>query len=143
MLKATKKSQIERKWHLVDAKGQILGRLATGIVPLLMGKKKPYFVKNLDCGDWVVVINAAKIEVTGKKAKEKKYYNYSGYPGGLKVINYSDLLIKAPEKIIQNAVKSMLPKNKLRDLWMGKLYVFADEKHAFADKFIKEEKIKK
>ena len=136
MLKATKKSQIKVGWHLIDAKGQILGRLASGIIPLLLGKKKPYFIKNLDCGDQVVVINAAKIEVTGKKAEEKKYYAYSGYPGGLKVKSFSELLKSSPKRIIENAVKNMLPKNKLRDLWLGKLHVFADEKHPYADKFV-------
>lgn len=143
MLKATKKSQIKVGWHLIDAKGQILGRLASGIIPFLLGKKKPYFVKNLDCGDQVVVINAAKIGVTGKKAEEKKYYAYSGYPGGLKVRNFSELLKSSPEKIIENAVKNMLPKNKLRDLWLSKLHVFADEKHPYADKFIQEGKATK
>ncbi len=140
MIKATKKSQIQRQWHLVDAKDQILGRLATQIVPLLLGKNKPYFVKNLDCGDHVVVINAKDIKVTGKKEEQKFYYSYSGYPGGLKKLSFSQLRERAPEKIIINAVSKMLPKNKLRDKWLAKLHVYADANHPYQDKFKVSEK---
>lgn len=135
MLKPTKKSEIKREWHLFDAKGQVLGRLATRIVPLLLGKGKPYFVKNLDCGDSVVVVNARDILVTGKKETQKNYYSYSGYPGGLKKTSLEQLRREFPERIIEKAVLSMLPKNKLRPLWLKKLHVFAGSEHDFQDKF--------
>lgn len=135
MIKATKLSQIQRTWHLVDAKDQVLGRLATRITPLLMGKTKPYFIQNLDCGDHVVVINARDVRVTGKKEQEKKYYRYSGYPGGLKATTFSQLKEKSPEKIILNAIKNMLPKNRLRDLWLQRLHIFAGNVHPYEEKF--------
>ena len=131
MLRATKKSQIKTSWYIFDAKDQILGRLASKIAPVLFGKNKPYFVRNLDCGDNVVVINASLIKVTGKKEIEKKYTSYSGYPGGLKTKTLSQLREKKPERIIERAVFNMLPKNKLRDRWMKRLHVFAGEKHEF------------
>lgn len=139
MLKPTKKSQIRRNWHLIDAQGKILGRLASIITPLLVGKNKPYFVSHLDCGDYVVVINAAGIKLTGRKEKQKKYYSYSGYPGGLKIEPFLELKKRFPEKIIINAVKNMLPKNKLRSCWLKKLHVFADSVHPYADKFEKDD----
>lgn len=135
MIKATKKSEIKRDWHIIDAKGEVLGRLATKIVPLLLGKRKPYFVRNLDCGDHVVVINAKDIRVTGRKQQQKTYQSFSGYPGGLREISYSRMMEQFPEKIIGNAVRNMLPKNKLRDLWMGKLHVFGGSEHNYKDKF--------
>jgi len=136
MIKPTKKSEIEKKWHLVDAKGQVLGRLASGLSPLLMGKNKSYFTKNLDCGDHVVLINAKEILVTGKKSKEKQYYSYSGYPGGLSKTSFPQLIEKHPEKIIQRAVLSMLPKNKLRSEWLNRLHVFPSSEHSFKEKFV-------
>ena len=140
MIKSTKKSQIERKWHLIDAEGQVLGRLASRITPILTGKCKPYFVKHLDCGDHVVVINAKKIAVTGRKESRKVYQSYSGYPGGLKKTPLSRLREKSPEKIIEKAVYNMLPKNKLRSDQMTRLHVFAQDKHPYEDKFKKENK---
>lgn len=137
MIKPTKKSQIKSAWHIFDAKDQILGRLASKIAPVLVGKNKPYFVRNLDCGDSVVVINAYAVKVTGKKETEKKYTSYSGYPGGLKTETLSWLREKKPERIIERAVLNMLPKNKLRDQWMKKLHVFADGKHPYEEKFLK------
>lgn len=137
MLKPTKKSQIKTAWHIFDAKDRILGRLASKIAPVLVGKNKPYFVRHLDCGDRVVVINAALIKVTGKKEKEKKYTSFSGYPGGLKTETLSWLREKKPKKIIERAVLNMLPKNKLRAQWMKKLHIFAGEKHDYEEKFIK------
>ena len=137
MTKSTKKSAIKREWHLIDAKGEILGRLATKIVPLLLGKTKPYFVCNLDCGDHVVVINAKEVKVTGRKEAQKKYYAYSGYPGGLKITALADLREKFPERIIENAINNMLPKNKLRPEWQKKLHVFAGNEHTYQDKFKK------
>lgn len=140
MIKPTKKSEIQRHWHLIDAKGQILGRLASKITPLLIGKNKPYFVRNLDCGDYVVVINAKEVKVTGKKEQQKYYYSYSGYPDGLKKISLGELRRKSPEKIIINAVSKMLPKNKLRDRWLARLFVFPSETHLYEDKFKAQEK---
>jgi len=135
MLKPTKKSEIKRGWHLLDAKNQILGRLATKIAQLLMGKNKPYFVRHLDCGDYVVVVNAKEVKVTGKKEKQKQYYRYSGYPGGLKKETLEHLRRRFPEKIIIEAVKGMLPQNKLKDKMLGRLFVFADDNHPYKDKF--------
>lgn len=141
MIKATRKEEIKRKWHLIDAKDQILGRLASKITPLLLGKGKPYFVRNLDCGDYVIVINAKEVVLTGKKELKKVYTHYSGYPGGLKRTTVAKMREIHPERIIENAVSNMLPKNKLRALWMGKLHVFANEEHPYVDK-LKPEKEK-
>lgn len=143
MIKATKKAEIKRNWHLIDAKGEVLGRLATKIVPLLLGKNKPYFVKNLDCGDHVVVVNAGEVRVTGRKEQQKTYQSFSGYPGGLREISYAQLKERFPERIIEKAVRNMLPKNKLRDGWTGKLHVFAGSKHDYEDKFKVAKKEKK
>lgn len=135
MIKPTKISDIKREWHLIDAKGQILGRLATVMAKLLMGKNKPYFVRHLDCGDYVVVINAALIKVTGKKEEQKKYLHFSGYPAGLKAESLSQVRQKNPTRIITEAVKGMLPQNKLRDSMLTRLYVYADNEHPYQDKF--------
>lgn len=134
---ATKQSEIKRSWHLIDAKGKILGRLATNVATLLMGKSKPYFVKNLDCGDYVVIINARDIKVTGKKEKQKIYTRYSGYPGGLKREVFEDLKERKPEEIIRHAVLGMLPKNKLQKRMIKRLFIFKDNNHSFIDKFKK------
>ncbi|MBL7158995.1 50S ribosomal protein L13 [Candidatus Microgenomates bacterium] len=130
--KSTKIKQIKREWHLIDAQDKILGRLATEIAQLLIGKKKPYFVYHLDCGDFIVVINAKKVKVTGKKEAQKIYTRYSGYPGGLKKEPLSKLREKKPEEIIRRAVSGMLPKNKLRKKRLKRLYVFADDQHPYA-----------
>ncbi|MGB9637317.1 MAG: 50S ribosomal protein L13 [Microgenomates group bacterium] len=135
MIKPTRKKEIKTDWHLIDARGQVLGRLATEIVPLLLGKNKPYFVKSLDCGDHVVVINAREVRVTGKKEEQKFYYSYSGYPGGLKKLALAQMRERFPERIIINAVSKMLPKNKLRSAWLKKLHVFAGNEHDYQDKF--------
>jgi len=132
---SVKKNEIKRVWHLVDAKGQILGRLATKIANLLIGKNKPYFVPHLDCGDYVVVVNASHVKVSGKKAQQKKYYHHSGYPGGLKEITFSQQMAKDPTKIIRHAVAGMLPKNKLRDKRLARLRIFAGEEYRYKDKF--------
>lgn len=129
-----KLSDIKRDWYLIDAKGKILGRLATQVAQLLMGKNKPYFVKNLDCGDFVVVINAQEVKVTGRKEKQKIYYRHSGYPGGLKEIPLGRMRKEHPERIIEHAVKGMLPKNKLQDPRMVRLKVFGGEDHPYKDK---------
>lgn len=132
--KPTKKSEIKRDWCLVDAKDQILGRLSTKIAGILMGKGKPYLVGYLDCGDYVVVTNAAKIKVTGKKAENKLYSRHSGYPGGFRQTSFKEQMIQDPRKIIIHAVSGMLPKNKLRADRLARLKIFVDEKHPYGDK---------
>lgn len=132
---ATKQSDIKREWHLIDLQEKTLGRISTEIAEFLMGKGKPYFVRNLDCGDYVVVINASKVKVTGKKEELKKYYRYSGYPGGLKVETLRELRQRKPQDVIIHAVKGMLPQNKLRDKMLKRLFVFAGEEHPYQDKF--------
>jgi len=136
--KATKASEIKRDWHLIDAKDQILGRLSTKIARLLIGKDKPYFVNYLDCGDYVVVVNAAQIKVSGRKAQQKIYYRHSGYPGGFKQVPFEKQLEKDPRKIIRHAVAGMLPKNKLRQRRLARLKIFVDEKHPYQSQFKKE-----
>ena len=131
----TKTSEIKREWHLIDVEGETLGRVATRIAGLLMGKSKAYFAKNLDCGDYVVVTNASKVKVTGKKETDKIYTRYSGYPGGLKREALGHLRDRKPEDIIKNAVNGMLPKNKLRASMLTRLYVFANAEHKYEEKF--------
>src|SRR5438045_4841750 len=111
MTQTTSASTVKRAWHLIDAKDQALGRVSTQIAKLLMGKAKPIFVRNLDCGDYVVVINAKTVRTTGKKEEQKKYYSYSGYPGGLSVKTLKEMRNEKPENIINHAVKGMLPQN--------------------------------
>jgi len=132
--KPTTSKQIKREWHIVDVKDKVLGRAATRIAHKLMGKAKPYFAKNMDCGDYVVVINAAEVAVTGKKETEKVYTRYSGYPGGLRKETVKELRARKPEEIIRHAVSGMLPKNKLHDRMMKRLYVFAHSEHPYAEK---------
>ena len=135
----TKAGDIKRGWHLIDTQGKILGRTASAIAELLMGKSKPYFARNLDCGDYVVVINAQDVAVTGKKEKDKVYTRYSGYPGGLRKITLSELRKSRPEEIIRHAVSGMLPKNRLKDSMLKRLYIFKGAEHKFQDK-IKDQK---
>jgi large subunit ribosomal protein L13 len=124
-----KKAEIKRQWYLVDAKDKILGRLAAKVAAILRGKHKPIFTPHLDTGDGVIVINAAKIKVTGKKLKEKLYRRYSGYPGGLREVPLETILAKKPALAVQLAVKRMLPSGPLgRDI-MKKLRVYANNKH--------------
>lgn len=130
-----KQAQINRAWHLVDAKGKILGRFATQISEKLIGKHKASFSNHMDNGDFVVVINAKDLKVTGRKLDQKVYTRYSGYPGGLKKTSLSRLMNTDPRKVVQNAVSGMLPKNKLRAPRMTRLFVFSDEKHPYSDKF--------
>lgn len=140
--KATKKKEIERNWHLLDAQDQVLGRLATQASFWLMGKNKPYFVPYLDVGDYVVVINAASVKVSGRKAEQKKYYRHSGFPGGFREVSFAQQLAKDPRKIISHAVAGMLPQNKLRPERLSRLKVFIDEKHPYANEF-QAQKVKK
>ncbi len=131
---------IQRGWHLIDARGQILGKLAVEVASKLSGKNKTAYVPYLDMGDYVVVTNASKIKVTGKKASQKKYVRHSGYPGGLKTEVFSDLLERRPEDIIRHAVKGMLPKNRLADKMIIKLHVFSGAEHPFKKQLGIEEK---
>ncbi len=126
---STKASEIERGWHVIDATDQVLGRLATRVTRLLMGKHKPIFTRNLDTGDYVLILNAEKIRVTGNKAKQKVYYRHSGYPGGLKTITYEKLMETKPTRIIEHAVKGMLPHTKLGNSMMKKLRVYVGDTH--------------
>ena len=122
----------ERNWLLVDAEGQTLGRLATQIADALRGKRKPVYTPHVDTGDFVVVVNAEKISVTGQKLKEKMYYRHSGYPGGLKSRTLNDMLERRPEEVIRLAVKGMLPKNRLARKQLTKLKVYAGPEHPHA-----------
>lgn len=124
-----KPSEIERKWYLVNAEGKILGRLSSRIAQILSGKDKPTYTPHLDVGDFVVVINAEKVKVTGNKEEKKIYYWHSGYPGGLKERTYQELLDKKPQDIIKKAVRGMLPKSKLGRQMFQKLKVYAGPQH--------------
>jgi large subunit ribosomal protein L13 len=124
-----KKEEIQREWFVVDATGQTLGRLASTIAPILRGKHKPTYTPHLDCGDFVIVVNADKVQVTGRKMDQKFYYRHSGYPGGIKQISLRDQLNQHPERVIQAAVKGMLPKNKLGRQMIKKLKIYAGEEH--------------
>lgn len=139
--KSTKLKDVKRQWHLVDVKDRILGRMASDIALLLVGKAKSNFVRNLDLGDFVVVINAKEVKVTGSKEGSKNYYRHSGYPGGFKKETLSDLRERKPEEIIKHAVLGMLPQNKLRAKVLKRLYVFAGQVHTYEDKF-KEQALK-
>lgn len=124
-----KKGEIEHSWYVVDAESKVLGRLATRVADVLRGKHKPIFTPYVDTGDFVVVINAEKIHLTGTKMDNKKYYRHSGYPGGLKITTPAELLRKKPEAIIMHAVKGMLPKTKLGRQQFKKLKVYAGKDH--------------
>ncbi|KAI9591668.1 50S ribosomal protein L13 [Syncephalis fuscata] len=125
-----------RVWHLVDANERVLGRMATRIAITLMGKHKPIYDPASDCGDYVVVINARKVAVSGRKAEQKLYRHHSGYPGGLKEIPYERMMERKPDDIIRKAVSGMLPKNRLRDVRLKRLLIFPDETHPYAANII-------
>tara|TARA_B100000242_G_scaffold47218_1_gene28093 strand:- start:253 stop:678 length:426 start_codon:yes stop_codon:yes gene_type:complete len=120
---------IVQKWYLIDCSGKKLGRLSVQIANILRGKNKPEYTPNSDVGDFVVLINAERIEISGNKSKDKIYFKHSGYPGNLKEINFQDLLNKDPEKVLRNAVKGMLPKNRLNRKIINKLKVYSGENH--------------
>lgn len=126
----TKPAEVERSWYVVDAEGKTLGRLATKIATVLRGKHKPIFDPSVDCGDYVIVINAEKIKVTGNRLDQKKYYRYSGYPGGLSEITLRDQLDRYPNRVIESAVKGMLPKNKLGRKMLKRLRAYAGPDHS-------------
>jgi len=127
-----KNETVKRNWVLVDAKDQVLGRLSTKIAMILRGKNKATFTPHVDTGDFVVVINAAKVKVTGSKGPQKTYYSHSGYPGGLKEIVFDKLIISHPEEVIRLAVKRMMPRSNLSHQQMTKLKIFPGETHAHA-----------
>ncbi len=124
-----KDSDITRQWHVIDATDVVLGRLASHVAVLLRGKHKPIFAPHVDTGDFVIVINADKIALSGAKLEDKKAYRHSGYPGGLRSMSYGDLMAKHPERVIEKAVKGMLPKNSLGRKTIGKLKVYAGPTH--------------
>jgi len=127
---------VQRNWHLVDLKDKILGRVSSQIAHLLQGKNKSDYSAFLDAGDYVVAINAKHIKITGNKAKEKEYLRYSGYPGGLKIRSFKEVMDQDLNFILKSAVSGMLPKNKLRKKRLLRLYIFPDAKHIYEDKFI-------
>jgi len=124
-----KKEQVEQKWVLVDADGAVLGRMAAKIAPILMGKNKPTYTPHVDTGDYVIVVNAGKVKVTGKKAQDKQYDYYTHFAGGHKFVSFVDMMAKKPEKVIELAVRRMLPKNKLGKKMLKKLKVYRGGQH--------------
>ncbi len=126
---SAKPEEVERKWYIVDATDQTLGRMATQIAIILRGKHKPMFTPHVDCGDYVIVINAERVHVTGKKLEDKMYYHHSGYPGGLRETPLKTMLIKHPDQVISEAVRRMLPKNNLARHMLKKLKVYAGPDH--------------
>jgi large subunit ribosomal protein L13 len=129
MAKAT---DVERKWYVVDAQDKALGRVASEVARLLRGKHKPLFTPHVDTGDFVIVLNAGKVLLTGDKARQKFYYRHSGYPGGLKAVSYGELLKKDPRKVMELAVKGMLPQTKLGRAMFKKMKVYAGSQHPHA-----------
>ena len=127
-----KKETVERKWYVIDAEGVALGRLATKVATVLKGKHKPTYTPHIDCGDYVIVVNAEKVKLTGKKLTDKKYYNHSGYPGGLRERTAKTMIAQYPEEMVERAVRGMLPKGRLGREMGKKLFVYAgpDHKHA-------------
>lgn len=133
---STKAGDLTRVWRLIDVKGKVLGRAASEVALQLMGKNKPNFVRNLDCGDHVVVINSAHVVTTGRKEKEKLYGNYSGHPGGLKQKALWQVRQEKPTEPMKRAVFGMLPKNKLRARLITRLYLYAEAEHPYKAKFV-------
>jgi len=129
-----KAKEIVRSWHLVDVKDQILGRISTDIARYLIGKHKATYSAHMDSGDYVVVINAKDVKVTGKKSENKVYRSHSGYPGGMKVVSYSKLITERPENVIIHAVSGMIPDNRLKSKRLSRLKVFAGSDHSYKDK---------
>ncbi|MGQ9798063.1 MAG: 50S ribosomal protein L13 [Ignavibacterium sp.] len=129
MTKFIKSEDADKKWYLVDAKDQILGRLASEVAKIIRGKNKPTFTPNMDTGDFVVVINADKVKLTGKRSELKQYIRYSGYPGGQKITSVREIKQSKPEFLVENAVKGMLPKNRLGRKLIKKLKVYTGESH--------------
>ena len=130
-----KAKEVKRAWHLIDAKDAVLGRLATRAAALLMGKLKVDYSPHIESGDYVVVVNAEKVKVTGKKAQQKLYRSHSGYPGGFKEVTYAKMSKEHPERIIEHAVSGMLPDNRLKKARMAMLKIIVGEKNPYVDKF--------
>jgi len=126
---SAKSSELKPAWHVIDASGRTLGRLASEVAILLMGKHKPTYTRHLNSGDFVIIINAAKVRVTGKKAEQKIYYHHSGYPGGLKSTSFARMMETYPTRVIEHAVKGMLPHNRLGRDMLGRLKVYAGDTH--------------
>jgi len=126
---SAKPESVERNWYVIDAEGQTLGRMASEIASRLRGKHKPEYTPHVDTGDYIVVVNAEKVRVTGRKASDKMYYHHTGFPGGIKSISFEKLIDKAPERAIEFAVKGMLPKNPLGRAMARKLKVYAGTEH--------------
>ena len=124
-----KDSDITRQWHVIDATDVVLGRLASHVAVLLRGKHKPIFAPHVDTGDFVIVINADKVAISGSKLEQKRAYRHSGYPGGLRAVSYGDLMAKHPERVVEKAVRGMLPKNSLGRKTLSKLKVYAGPTH--------------
>ncbi|MEK7822549.1 MAG: 50S ribosomal protein L13 [Planctomycetota bacterium] len=124
-----KENQVDKKWHLVDAQGKTLGRMASRIATILQGKHRPIYTPHVDTGDYVVVINARKVRLTGKKLEEKTYQRFSGYPGGLKIIPLKEMLEKHPDRVVRLAVRRMLPKTKLGERMLEKLKIYDGTEH--------------
>ena len=124
-----KANEVERKWYVIDAEGKVLGRLASEIASVLRGKRKPIFTPHVDCGDFVIVINADKVVLTGDKLHQKIHAYHTGYPGGRKEVSYAEMMEKRPEKVIELAVKGMLPKNRLGRKMIKKLKVYTGSEH--------------
>jgi len=135
-----KSSDIERQWHLVDASGKTLGRLASEVAIILLGKNKPTFSNNINVGDYVVVVNASKVKVTGKKDQQKVYYRHSNYPGGLRSVSYADMFKVNPERVVTFAVRGMIPRNRLGRQIMSRLKVYAGQDHPHAAQMVKSDK---
>jgi len=126
---SAKPETVKRDWYVVDAAGKTLGRLSTEIARRLRGKHKPEYTPHVDTGDYIVVINASQVRVTGNKSSDKMYYSHTGFPGGIKSINFEKLVDKAPEQVIQKSVKGMLPKNRLARQMINKLKIYAGKEH--------------
>jgi large subunit ribosomal protein L13 len=124
-----KPADVQRQWYVIDATDVVLGRLASHVATLLRGKHKPTFAPHIDNGDFVIIVNAEKVAISGKKLEQKRAYRHSGYPGGLRSIGYAELLRKHPERAVEKAVKGMLPKNRLGRKMYGKLKVYAGPEH--------------
>jgi large subunit ribosomal protein L13 len=139
---SAKQEDIKRTWHVVDANGKTLGRLATVVASVLKGKTKPIYTTHVDTGDFVIVVNADKVHLTGRKLEQKTYYSHSGYPGGLKSVTAGTLMKNNPEEVVKMAVEGMLPKTRLGKQMLSKLKVYAGDKHPHAAQQPVEMKIK-
>ncbi|MBI4299508.1 MAG: 50S ribosomal protein L13 [Chloroflexi bacterium] len=129
---SVKAKDLQHSWHVIDAEGMVLGRLATQVASLLLGKHKPMYAPHLDNGDHVIVVNAAKVRLTGKKAEQKSYIRHSGYPGGLKVVSFTEMMQRHPTRVVEKAVRGMLPHNALGEARFRKLKVYAGPTHPHA-----------